>query len=358
MKKRIEKNKEFLANIYRKGPFQGHGFTCQPPQINLMERGGCYTLSDKPVKEWVPYFVENYERKVKLFEEVQHDGVPFAHASTGTYIFAKAFGAEVNVYEGDTPPAATPFISNAEEADKVEEPDIWKSPSLYRVFEINRELQKELGKDVLLCSPDMQSGFDTLAMIWDKTDLMCSMMIEENKASVHRLNAKCASLFKKFTAEFRKEFPHQSPSCCPGIYYPFEMGQGITNDECGIISPETFEEFLLPELVDLSETFGGLAFHCCAKAEHQVESFKKIPNFYGYNRVCGWGSKTIQENVEAYGGEDAPVYILAWIEEKDIEDLVQNAPEGTRFIFQNQGAKKEDAGLWLERMRKLSPRTD
>ena len=42
----------------------------------------------------MPYFVENYKRKVKLLEEVPHDGVPFAHASTGTYIFAKAFGAD------------------------------------------------------------------------------------------------------------------------------------------------------------------------------------------------------------------------------------------------------------------------
>lgn len=330
-----------------------------PPQItNTDMPEGDYPLSDKPVKEWVPYFVENYERQVKLLEAVQHDGVPFVQPSTGTYIFAKAFGATVNVYQGDTSPAAIPFIFSAGDADNVGEPDIWNSPSLYRVFEISWELQKELGKDVLLGPPDMQSGFDTLAMIWDKTDLFCSLVVEEDKTSVHRLKAKCASLFKKFTTEFRKEFPNQSPSCCPNIYYPFEMGQGITNDECGIISPKTFEEFLLPELIDLSETFGGLAFHCCAKAEHQVDSFKKIPNFFGYNRVCGWGSKTIRENVEAYGGKDAPVYLLAWIEEEDIKYLVQNAPEGTRFIFQNQGVEKEDAEPWLERMRELSPRTD
>jgi len=30
----------------------------------------------------------------------------------------------------------------------------------------------------------------------------------------------------------------------------------------------------------LSETFGSFGMHCCADAEHQFESFKKIPNFY------------------------------------------------------------------------------
>ena len=64
------------------------------------------------------------------------------------------------------------------------------------------------------------------------------------------------------------------------------MGPWLSNDECGAFSTVMFEELCLPEFVDLAETFGGLGMHCCAGAEHQFESFRKIPGFYTFNRVA------------------------------------------------------------------------
>jgi len=46
--------------------------------------------------------------------------------------------------------------------------------------------------------------------------------------------------------------------------------------------------------------------------------------------------------------------VLAWISEDDIERLVANAPEGTRFIFYLLDATIDDAKTWLKKMRKLS----
>jgi hypothetical protein len=110
----------------------------------------------------------------------------------------------------------------------------------------------------------------------------------------------------------------------------------------------------ISELVALAKTFGGLGMHCCADAEHQFESFRKIPGWYAFNRVAsGNGYDSLLEH---FGGEAAPVHVLAWLSEEDIEHLVRNAPEGTRFIFNLCGTTIEEAKIWLDKMRTLSPR--
>ena len=117
-----------------------------------------------------------------------------------------------------------------------------------------------------------------------------------------------------------------------------------------------FEEFCLPELVDLAETFGGLGMHCCADAEHQFESFRKIPNFYAFNRTAA--QRGYSPLLDHFVGPSAPIHVIAWISEEDIEYLIKTAADGTRFIFKLFAQNSEDAKQWLERMRKLSPHKD
>ena len=65
------------------------------------------------------------------------------------------------------------------------------------------------------------------------------------------------------------------------------MSGGITlsEDEVGMVSPEIFEEFFLPELTALSARYGGLGMHCCANARHQWANFRKIPGLQLLNLV-------------------------------------------------------------------------
>lgn len=351
----IARNELFLRNIYTWGPFYGHAFVCSPQTIEISEHKGYdFTISDKHVKNWVPWVVENYRRQIEMVEAVGDDAVPCARLSTGTHIYAAAFGCEVHRFP-DSPPCARPLLSTAEEADKLDTPDIWKVPVLYRIFELGQAVRDELGPNVFLGPPDMQSGFDTAALIWNKTDFLCAMFGDKDSAAVRRLIGKCADLFKAFLKAFREEFPNCSPCHCPAVWAPPEMGPWLSNDECGAFSTGMFEEFCLPELVDLSETFGGVGMHCCAAAEHQFESFKKIPNFHAFNRVAA--QRGYAPLLDHLAGKAAPVHVLAWISEQDIEYLVRNAPAGTRFIFNLCGTTVDDARPWLSRMRELSPRT-
>jgi len=51
------------------------------------------------------------------------------------------------------------------------------------------------------------------------------------------------------------------------------------------------------------------------------------------------------------------VHVLAWIADEMSEKLIREAPAGTRFIFCRNGIDAAAALPWLERMRRLSPRT-
>lgn len=349
------RNEAFLRNLYARGPFQGHALICTPKQVPICAHPDYdFTLSDKPVANWVPWVVENYRRQVALTEAVGDDAVPCAWLSTGTHIYAAAFGCKVHRFP-DNNACALPLVERAVEADALETPDIWKTPVLYRIFELAHAVQKELGKDVYLGPPDMQSGFDTAALVWNKTDFLCALLDETEIPAVKRLVDKSARLFKNFLVAFRKEFPQCSPCHCPTVWAPPEMGPWLSNDECGAFDTAMFDEFCLPELVDIAKTFGGLGMHCCADAEHQFEHFKRIPGFYAFNRVKA--QHGYAPLLDHFTGPTAPVHVLAWIEDSEAEDLVRRAPTGTRFIFNKISVTEEEARLWLAKMRVSCPRT-
>ena len=69
----IPRNRTFLENLFRRGPFERHGFVASPPQLPIWHlNGGDFTLSDRPVTDWVPMIVENYRRRLEMLEAVGH----------------------------------------------------------------------------------------------------------------------------------------------------------------------------------------------------------------------------------------------------------------------------------------------
>lgn len=339
-------NLALLDRIYR-GQAAGPAFLVQPPFKPLHEPPGDYTLSDRPVADWVPDIAEHYATQVGWLEELDDDTVPVAHLTTGTHLYAAAFGCPVHEYE-DTNPAALPIVTCATEADAIPEPDLWSCPGLVRVFELGHAVQAELGEDVWLGPPDIQTGFDTAALIWDKSDFYAALIAEP--AAVHRLVGKCARLLSSFLAELRREFPRMVPAHCPRLWAPPDLGWWVSNDECGAFGTEVFREFCLPEMVELSERFGSFGMHCCADAEHQFPAFREIPNFYAFNRVAGRrGWDTL---LPAFQGPDAPVHVLGWLDPALIAHLRSQAAEGTRFIFVHGAMDLEDGRRWLEEVRR------
>ena len=353
MEKIVARNEAFLRNIYKKGPVEGHGFVCTPAYISTSDaQGRDYTLTDRPIPELASPIIKNYERRIQLLQASEHDGVPHVDITTGTHIFAAAFGSAVHTYE-DNNPIALPLVSTPDAADQLEVPDIWKTPVLYRIFEMAYEIRKRLGSDVPHTPPDIQTGFDVACMVWDKQEIFIAMIDEDRKEAVKRLVDKCAMLVKEFLTSFLEEFPNVNPCICPDTWAPPEMGPWVSNDECGSLSNHMFEEFCLPEMVELSEHFGGLAMHCCAQAEHQFESFKKIPNFYAFNRVEA--AEGYAPLLKHFAGPEDPVHVLCQMDDETVEMLIHEGSPDMRYIFTCDQMNKEDSKKWLEKMRRIEP---
>ncbi|MEI6500544.1 MAG: hypothetical protein WCP21_05895 [Armatimonadota bacterium] len=338
-------NVAFLHNLYHKGPFAGHGFLCPPPCTPLADRGD-YTVSTRSIAEYVPAITAHYATQAQWQSELGDHAVPLAQLGTGTQLYAAAFGCPVHEYE-DSNPAARPLVKSATEADQVEEPDLWSCPGLMRVFELAEAVRGELGPEAYLGPPDLQTGFDTAALIWDKSDFYLALLMAPE--AVHRLVAKCAGLLRKFLVELRREFPNMTPGHCPGGYVPPDLGWWASNDECGAFSTPVFEEFCLPEMIELSDTFGSFGMHCCADAEHQFESFKKIPNLYAFNRVPG--RKGWDPLLEHFDGPDSPVHALGWVDAPRVKQFMAEADPATRFLFVNGAPTLDHAKAWLDQVR-------
>lgn len=349
MDKQTQSNSEKLAALYRREAYESPAFVTNPPYLSLLDaQGRDYTIADRPVPELASAIVENYRRRADFLRSVGDDGVPYARLNTATHIYAAAFGCPVHLF-GDSNPCALPLVHSAEEADRLEVPDIWKSRYLSRVFEMARAVQRELGPDAPLGPPDVQTGFDTACLVWNKEDFFIAMADGEGRAAAKRLADKCATLLSDFLGAYRAEFPQASPCHCPDVWAPPDLGPWVSNDECGALSTPMFEEHCLPELIELSRRFGSVGMHCCAGAEHHFESFKKIPGFYAFNRVAA--KDGYAPLLEHYAGPADPVHVLSWLSDEQTTELLAGAGPDMRFIFVKGEMEADDARRWLHKMR-------
>jgi uroporphyrinogen-III decarboxylase len=172
------------------------------------------------------------------------------------------------------------MIFFAVELAKVKKPQLENS-SLMETIEYGYKLQKE-APDALMQLPDIQSPLDIAALIWDKTDFF--MAFHEEPNAVKDLIGMTTSLLIDFLDLWYKTFGKEFIAHYPDYYMPF--GITISEDEIGSISMEHFKEFSMPEIVKLSEHFGGrIGIHCCANAKHQWGLLKTIPGLVMLNLV-------------------------------------------------------------------------
>ena len=348
MLSREQRNRQYLTNLFA-GPFPGHALLVLPPTPPRGDLGD-YSLSDRPVSDWLPLYVQEYQDKVKWLEILDDDSVPYVNLITHTGLFAAAFGCPIHIYHGmDTNPASRPVVFSSAEADRLTQPTL-DSPMIQRFFELARQVKRELGPEVPISVPDIQSPFDIAALIWEKQSFYTALM--DAPDAVHRLVEKTHKLLKEFLLAFKTEFPNPNLAHYPSTWAPKELGCWLSEDEVGALSPKMFVEFCLPTLVDLSQTFGGLFMHCCAYADHKYEGFLKIPNLRGLNR--NFYDFSPQRCIELFSRKT--VLMLAGTSEQKLNELLDLALPETRYLFTLEGLDLEQARPVYERLRKRMPR--
>ncbi|MDP7673766.1 MAG: uroporphyrinogen decarboxylase family protein [Dehalococcoidia bacterium] len=294
--------------------------------------------------ERIEWAWESYQRHFERTVWLHDDSIPCLNPFTGTEIFAEAFGCPVHCPE-DNMPFALPLIRSASEVAQLRVPSL-DVPALATLFEIADELQRRAGPKATMKLVDIQSPMDIVALIWDKNDLYTALI--EAPEAVKELAAKVRELLITFLDEWFARYGREFIAHYPAYYMP--CGITLSEDEVGAVSEEMFIEFYLPELVELSEQYGGIGMHCCADATHQWKSFKKIPNLRMLNLV-----QPVEELRKAYQSfaTDVP-QMHSWCGRGPAWTWPQQYPEAARVVMSINASTREEALELVEKVRTAS----
>lgn len=337
-------SRQFLTDLFNHRTSR-HGIAFNPALPRC--EAGDFTLTDRPLSDYLPHFTRMYERRIEWHEKIGDDAVPYVSLNTNTGVFAAAFGCPVHEYAADTNAAAMPIVWTAAEADALEQPDL-AAPTIERIMAMADLLQRELGPDVCIGVPDIQSPLDIAALVWQKEAFLIAMFDQPD--AVHRLIDKCYHLLVKFLEAFSRQVGDVNLSHCPYAWAPPEMGCWLSEDEVGAISLEAFREFAQPTLRRLSDHFGGIFIHCCAAADHQYPGFAELPNLRAINRVFQYPPGP-QPAIERFSG--GSVFMQAWLDEQQVRRFIEMAQPRTRYLFNPSANDLDHARRMFDRLRPL-----
>ena len=295
-------------------------------------------------QERVDWMVRHHEWQATRSLWLDDDSITHVDCLTGTEIFAEAFGCEVH-RPTDNMPFALPCVHNAGEASRLRVPELFNS-TLALQFEMADAVRARLGLDVPLRLPDIQSPMDIAALIWDKADFYIAM-IEEPQA-VKELAEKVRHLLTSFLDEWFKRYGTGYVAHFPP--YWMEGGLTLSEDEIGVVNPEMFENFFLPELRALSEHFGGIGMHCCADAQHQWPGFLQIPGLRFLNLIQP--EVRIRKAIPFFEQQVAQWHGFTGILSGDT--FMENSHENAHLVLEATVGTRQEAILVAERFRSIA----
>lgn len=222
----------------------------------------------------------------------------------GVPVFASAFGCAVK-FPWDQMPWSYPLIKEGDPAEKVyelEPPDA-RAGLLGDILEFTDYFQKKAGGRYPIAMTDLQGPLDTAYLVWDSCDFMVAMY--HHPGAVHHLMRLVTDLIIKFVKEMRSRVREFVPAHFPPVYLPDGMGIAVSEDALAVLSKNTWEEFSLPYINELSEEFGGIVIHSCGNFEHQLEVLKKVRGLRGIN--FGVSETRFEAVWDVFGGRTAVI---------------------------------------------------
>lgn len=207
------------------------------------------------------------------------------------------FGMEAVYSDFESPwIGRSPVINAEEDLEKLPEVDFYKSGMMPLGHRFYKEIKDILPDDFNVVFPEWErSPFGVLWQIRGIDNLLIDM--HEKPDFVHRL-------FERVTNE-RKRWIRKRAN-----FLNEEIGQGnILNDEVGspVISPEIYEEFILPSEIELGNFHGGISYwHSCGDTTDFVKLIRRIPGLSLFHVSPCTDLKTA---VEEFGKNDIPLQI-------------------------------------------------
>ena len=348
-------NRQFFYDLFG-GPFPGHGV-----RVNVPGPADVKIISQGTVEKRARMGRQMYLWEQECAQIIGDDRVPMAHVWSGTDVFAAAYGSAVH-RPADNMPFALPAVTDAQEADRLTEPDMGVE-SLREVFALADQLADLCGPDVPLRIFDIQSPFDIGALIWQKENYFCALV--ETPEAIHRLLVKITRTVAAAVGAFKKRYPQACLVHFPELWLPSDWGICLSEDDSGSISARHFRAFCLPYLQELARSLGGISIHCCADGQHQWQEFLKLPglrylNLFHPPTDLEAAITTFSGRAVLVPGPHSPAGGTFNGHEEYIDmvrDCLRLARPGTRFFFVTEAPDLQEARRLAQEIKSLCGRS-
>jgi hypothetical protein len=142
----------------------------------------------------------------------------------------------------------------------------------YKIIKLYRDVCRTLNTDKLwLRAGDVQGTLSTASLIVEQENFL--MELFTNPKPAHKLLNTVSDLLIEYIRYVRRETNGMiAGPMWPYIYFPADLGFGITEDMMPLVSADMYKEFGIPYLKKMSENLGPVQIHCCGNYIHQVEN--------------------------------------------------------------------------------------
>jgi hypothetical protein len=232
--------------------------------------------------------IDQFARVSRQLEE-GFGGLFVVRPNYGVGIMPSLFGAEPFIMprEMNTLPNVRPLSGGERDLERIAEepiPDFsaGHGPAVMRLGKIYEEIYSNyprIARYIRTDHPDCQGPMDVVELLWGSEMFLA---LYDRTELVQALLARVTETYKAFLDEWFVISPPKDE--LHSYFGNAHRGRICVRDDSAMnLSPEMYEEFILPYNDDVLTHFGGGAIHSCGRVDHFSSHLHKMENLYAFN---------------------------------------------------------------------------
>ncbi len=224
---------------------------------------------------------------------IQDDYIPLLYPWYGTGVVPSALGSNVLFQRGMDPAVEGPVLERPEDIRKLRRPNPLTDGLMPRVLETIRYFRQH--SDLPVMFTDAQGPLNIALTLCGVENFF--VWAKEQPALAHELMDYTTEVLIDWI-RIQKQYAGQSETSGAfphSILLPEGFGGVcISDDDCTVISPKMYREFVVPYNSRVFQAFGGGTLHFCGSATHQIDNFLATEGLTGINCFCMGDFKQIR----------------------------------------------------------------
>ena len=292
--KRLEKVKASTAEVFAFRKVE------QPP---LIVNSALYT-SFGTVPETFPdqhyddaAVMTRYQERI-YYDQVRNiddDFVPYLMPWFGTVVTASAFGCHVEFPPG-LDPAVNPRyypVRTAEDVRKLQIADPERDGLMPKVLEFLRYMKANSFLPVGIT--DLQGPLTTANQLMGYDNLV--YLMQDAPSAMHELMDKVTDTLIGWVKKQKQVIGEPLTECISDqqVYTGRHAGVWVADDDCVLMSPQSYREFVVPYNSRILKAFGGGCLHYCGNGTHQADNFLRTEGLLAINNYMLYNIRAFRE---------------------------------------------------------------